>query len=165
MPSLETLTHWTAQGSFLFYVIALVIQPKFARALWTAACLMMLIHVTLAFHSFHHWSHRAAYEDTARQTAQLTGMQWGGGVYANYTLLLVWFADVIWWWRGLTAYGSRSKIITRFIQGFLAFMWFNATVVFGHGWTRWLGVAGFLILGCRWLIARANSKTKPLPPK
>jgi drug/metabolite transporter (DMT)-like permease len=160
MSSLQALTHWTAQGSFLFYVIAFLVRPRAARMLWTVACLLMFVHVGLAFHSFHHWSHDAAYEDTARQTAELTGLQWGGGIFANYALLVIWLVDVVWWWRGASADASRAKTATVCIQGFLAFMWFNATVVFGHGWTRWLGVAGFLILIGVWLNSRAAQQNK-----
>jgi hypothetical protein len=61
-------------------------------------------------------------------------------------LLVVWFLDVIWWWRGLAGYAARPKIIAWCIQGFLAFMWFNATVVFGHGWIRWSGLSGFAVI-------------------
>jgi len=167
MVSLQTLTHWTAAGSFLLYVITPVLwlrpqMPEFrsrvARLLWTASFLLLLLHVGLAFQVFHHWSHRAAYEDTARQTAELTGLQWGGGIYANYALLLVWLVDVIWWWRGIAIYDSRPKWVAWCIQGFLAFMWFNATVVFGHGWVRYLGIAGFLIMGWAWLGLRSQGQ-------
>lgn len=134
------LIHGTAGASFVLYVLALLLRSHgsgISRWLWTLAFALMLVHVLLAFHGAHHWSHRAAYEDTARQTAEVFGVSWGSGVYANYVLLLVWAVDVVRWWRG-----GFSKAT----QAFLAFMWFNATVVFGHGWIRWVGVLAFAML-------------------
>src|SRR5437016_5284995 len=69
-----------------------------ARWTWTFACTLFLAHVICAFSYYHAWSHAAAYRETARQTAELTGWQWGGGLYLNYLVALVWLADVLWWW-------------------------------------------------------------------
>src|SRR5687768_15263236 len=55
-----------------------------SRWLWTIACLALLAHVTCAFAFYHQWSHAAAYRHTAEQTAAMTGMNWGGGLYFNY---------------------------------------------------------------------------------
>ena len=54
------------------------------RLMNTAGCAVFITHVASAFAFYHHWSHSAAYEGTARQTAQLTGWNWGGGLYVNY---------------------------------------------------------------------------------
>lgn len=136
-----TLIRGTAAASFFLYVLALLLRSRTrgtARWLWTCAFLLMLIHVLLAFAKVHHWSHRDAYDDTARQTADMFGLAWGGGVFFNYALLLVWAVDVVRWWR---------DGFSRAAQAFLAFMWFNGTVVFGHGWIQWVGAAAFLLLG------------------
>ena len=135
------LIHATAGVSFVLYAMALLLRlrrPSSAAALiWTAAFVFMVIHVGLAFHLVHHWSHRDAFDSTARQTAEVFGVHWGGGIFANYALLLVWAVEVFNWWRGRWS---------GFAQAFLAFMWFNGTVVFGHGFIRWLGAAAFLLL-------------------
>ena len=165
METIEALTRWTARGAFVLYVLALVVRMRVGRQpsadiskpharrqraadplLWTAACALMIAHVGFAFHGFHHWSHRAAYEDTARQTRELLGMNWGGGLYANYALVLVWVADVARRWCRDPALTIQTSALDWCIQVFLAFMWFNATVVFGHGWIRWAGWTGFAIL-------------------
>ena len=60
-----------------------------ARLAWTVACVGLLAHVAFAFHFYHGWSHGAAYRDTARQTDEVVGLNWGGGLYVNYALLIV----------------------------------------------------------------------------
>lgn len=54
-------------------------RDRIARVSWTAACCLYLLHVYGAFQFFHHWSQTAAYRDTARQTAEMFGTNWGGG--------------------------------------------------------------------------------------
>lgn len=130
-----------AIASFALYALALILRtktPGAARVLWTAAFLLMLAHVFMAFSEVHHWSHRTAHDDTARQTDEMFGVYWGGGVFFNYALLLVWAVDVVRWWRGGFSIGT---------QAFLAFMWLNGVVVFGRGWVRWFGAVVFLTLG------------------
>lgn len=154
MDTATLLIHATAGASFVPYALALAWRLRHgpARLLlnitWTAAFVLMLVHVLLAFHFAHHWSHRSAYEETARQTAEAFGLHWGGGVFANYALLLVWAIEVARWWRG-----GFSKAA----QWFLAFMWFNGAVVFGHGFIRWFGVVAFVALAAVAITARMKT--------
>lgn len=161
------LTHATAGAAFLGYVIALalrltVTQPRLnvGRVWWTAGCLLLFVHVACAFQFVHHWSHRAAYAATARQTMAVTGFDSGGGLYVNYAVLAVWLLDICWWWAAPARHVSRSRRADWLLQGFLAFIWFNATVVFGHGMTRWLGAAAWLLLFLLWL--RHRRRQSPL---
>ncbi|MCF7787898.1 MAG: hypothetical protein K9N47_17390 [Prosthecobacter sp.] len=147
------LVHTTAGVAFLAYIAALGqrlmrngARVNAGRAWWTAGCLALLVHVACAFHFVHHWSHRAAYEATAQQTAAVTGLVSGAGVWVNYAVLAVWFLDVCWWWLVPARHASRSRSAEWLLQGFLAFVWFNATVIFGHGVVRWLGLAASLWL-------------------
>lgn len=150
---IQTLvTHATAWAAFFCYVVALMLrlrtdgpQLRESRRWWTAGCLMLFVHVACAFQWVHHWSHRAAYETTAQQTAALTGVASGSGVYVNYAVLVVWLCDVCWWWAP-AHHESRARKTGWLLQGFLAFVWFNATVVFGHGVIRWLGSAAWVAL-------------------
>src|SRR5262245_2922425 len=125
-----------------------------AKTAWTLGCLALLVHVALAFHYYHGWSQDSAYRETARQTAEVFRINWGGGLYINYALIIAWVIDVIWWlvWPG--AYRSRPQIITTIWNGFLIFIFFNATVVFGSGLVRWIGLvacAGLLLL---WILSQ-----------
>ncbi len=108
---------------------------------------MMLVHVLVAFHFRHQWSHAAAVIDTARQTKELMGWEWGGGVWLNYLLVLIWLGDALWLNLAKESYLTRAKWLGVVVQGYLAFMWFNATVVFGTMGAKVFGViaiAGFI---------------------
>jgi hypothetical protein len=132
-----------------------------ARLAWTAACVGLLAHVACAFHFYHGWSHEAAYLDTARQTAEVFGLDWGGGLYVNYALLTGWVLDVIWWWvRGLDAYRRRPRPLLAAWHGFLLFIIFNAAVVFETGLTRWAGLCVCLGLCLVWWLAARDSLTR-----
>jgi hypothetical protein len=118
-----------------------------ARIAWTLACAFYLAHVVAAFQFHHHWSHLAAYRETAQQTAEVFGLNWGGGLYFNYALTVIWVADAFWWWRtGLDGYRARSAWVTGGVHAFFGFMFFNAAVVFGSSFMQWFGLASILIL-------------------
>jgi hypothetical protein len=152
----ELLTRWTVRLALVLYVAGLTVfltsrgRPRWdrgARRLWTFGCGLYLLHVWAAFQFFHDWSHQAAWRDTARQTAELTGWNWGGGVWINYAFTVAWTVDVLTWWlRGTRVYRQRSMWISLPLQCFLAFVAFNATVVFETGATRWAGVVASLML-------------------
>jgi hypothetical protein len=135
-----------------------------ARLVWTVACLALLAHIASAFHFFHQWSHDAAYRDTARQTEEMFGFNSGVGIYFNYALLTLWILDVCWWWiKGLEAYRRRPWLLVAAWHTFLIFMFFNATVVFGRGLVRWLGLCVCLALLVVWWLAwrsRRNNKAQ-----
>ena len=149
----ELLTRWTVRLAMTLYVLALCLwitsrqrAPwlRTARLAWTVGCGVFLAHVICAFAFYHHWCHEAAYEETAHRTEELVGISWGGGLYLNYAFTVLWIADVIVWWRNLDR--SHFRGIQIAIQLFLAFIAFNATVVFGTGLIRWLGIGATLLL-------------------
>jgi hypothetical protein len=148
------VTLWTIRLSCGLYTLGcagwLTNKRKTSRLAWTAAYLFYLIHVWAAFAFYHHWSHEAAYLETARQTAELFGIHWGGGIYFNYVFTVVWGADVWRRWSGVDRRPKWPRWIDVAIQSFLAFMFLNATVVFGSGWVRWSGVIAAAGLGLLW---------------
>lgn len=120
-----------------------------ARWAWTMGACFLLIHVGLAFHFKHQWSQASAYAETARQTAEVFGPNWGGGLYVNYALMLAWLADLLWWWQAPESFRRRPRPLHLAWHGFLIFIFFNATVVFVGGLLRWLGLilcAGLTVL-------------------
>ena len=141
------LTLWSIRVASILYVAAMATwltrREKLSRAAWTAACALYLAHVAAAFQFYHHWSHTAAYQETARQTFEVFGMRWGGGLYFNYALTLIWIVDVLLWWSG-------RRRFTISINWFFAFMFFNATVVFATGPVRWFGLASTIGLVLLW---------------
>jgi hypothetical protein len=158
----ELLTSWTARIALLWYVLALSVRetrrPNMSRLMWTCGCVSYLLHVACAFQFVHHWSHAEAYAATARQTAEVVGLDWGGGLYANYAFTLLWAGDVCWWWVRPGRYLAQPRSIEWSAQAFLGFMWFNATVVFGRGSTRWVGLAACLFLAVLWYNQRAGDQ-------
>jgi hypothetical protein len=133
-----------------------------ARLAWTAGCAFFLAHVASAFTFYHHWSHAAAYRETAARTAALAGVRWGGGIYLNYLFALAWFADVSWWWLSPESFARRSRVLSAIWQGFFFFMVFNGAVVFGAGRVRWLGLAICGGLAGLWWYARRNPNAQVL---
>jgi hypothetical protein len=146
----ELLTRWAVRVALMLYLVSLTFRLSaddrqrwlaWARLAWTSGFAAYLLHVACAFHFYHHWSHAAAYEATARQTEEALGFAFGGGVFVNYFFALVWGADVCWWWCSQGTYLDRWRIVEWALQGFLAFIAFNGTVIFGHGAIRWFGLA------------------------
>ena len=129
------------------YVLAVALllkgRDRAARAAWIAGGACFLAHVAAAFQFEHHWSHSAAYAATADQTAAVFGIHWGGGVYFNYLLAVLWILEAIRWTR------------SRALHAFFAFMFFNATIVFGSPFARWLGAASLLVIA---VVAASRSR-------
>jgi hypothetical protein len=158
-PTGQLLTLWTVRVAFGLYVLALAVRlggrpsprgDRAARLLWALGFAAFAVHVACAFHFVHGWSHADAYRQTARQTAELTGVASGFGLYLNYAFLAAWAADVARTWRRPRP-RPRIRWAPASLHAFLAFMWFNATVVFPTGPTRWAGVVAFALLaGLLW---------------
>ena len=94
----EWLTRGTVWLALSLYVAAEMVTTfrsraaGFATARWFNGfgVAAFIGHVACAFHFHHQWSHAVAYGDTARQTAEFTGWNWGGGLYLNYLFAVVW---------------------------------------------------------------------------
>lgn len=115
------------------------------RPLWTFGCIAIVIHVIAAFHYTHHWSEADAIDSTARETEQLIGLAFGEGLYFNYLFLLVWIADVLFWWLKPERYETRPAWLEYGIHGYLFFIAFNGAVVFESGVTRIGGILAVVI--------------------
>lgn len=164
MSSGEFLTRGTIWISILSYAIGSIVfamsrgrlgYDRWARLAWTIGCAALIAHFVCAFDFYHAWSHESAYADTARQTAEVIRINWGGGLYINYAVALFWIADVSWWWvAGLSSYRRRPWLPTLIWHSFLIFIIFNALVVFKHGMTRWAGLLVCLSLVLSWVAIR-----------
>jgi hypothetical protein len=78
---------------------------------------------------------------------------WGGGLFINYAVGALWTTDVAsWWLGGVNSYIRRPWWLTLLWHGFLIFIIFNATVVFKHGWVRWIGLLVCLSLFLSWIV-------------
>jgi hypothetical protein len=120
------------------------LSPRQSRWLYTVSFGLFLAHVVCAFHFYHSWSHEHAFRDTARQTKEMLGVEFGEGIYFSYFFTLLWGADVAWLWL---APRFRPGWLTAAIQLYLAFIALNGAVVFEAGVTRWVGIPVAIILG------------------
>lgn len=163
------LTVWIAVCGYCIGIAAMLARGQsparltLARVAWTVGCIFLLLHVAAAFHFYHNWSHAAAVDQTAAETNAVVGINWGGGIWFNYLLLVVWIADVVWWWVAPDSHRRRPGWVTIALHGYFAFIVFNAVVIFEKGLLRWMGLAItiFLLL---WA-ARERRKSKNLVPR
>lgn len=158
---LTRITIWTAIAAYTIGFAVFVFArrrpggDKWVRSIWTIGCAALLAHFASAFHFYHAWSHESAYVDTARQTAEVFAINWGGGLFINYAVASLWFTDVVWWWSaGVNSYRRRPWLLTLIWHAFLIFIIFNATVVFKDGLTRWIGLLVCSSLCVSWVIMR-----------
>jgi len=162
---LTRVTIWLALGGAalgVFAQLAFRTHPKqqaFARWAWTLGGVSLVAHIVCAYHFYHAWSQTSVYQETARQTAEVFNLNWGGGVYVNYAFIVAWLADVLWWWRGFEAYNRRPRYWVWGWRGFFLFIVFNATVVFKTGALRWIGLAMCVGMAVVWWIVHKSSMT------
>lgn len=137
------------------------------RWLWTTALVLHLVHVLLAFHFVHGWSHAAAVQHTAERTEAVFSIYFGGGIYFNHAFAVAWLLDVagIWFaaWKNAPQRALSRNGSARFVPlarrvwhvYFGGMMWF-ATVVFAE---RVLAITSglvFIALGALWWRSRAR---------
>jgi hypothetical protein len=136
------LTIWVALIGFAAGETGRGRRGPAARAAWwvslTGLCVASA-HVVIAFETRHGWSHASAVRETARQTAAVYGLDWGGGVFVNYAFLGVWAIDLWRWrvvrWRGAT----RSSGAMWLARAFYVVVILNGAVIFAAGARRLLG--------------------------
>ncbi len=165
MLELQDLTRLVIQISVVCYVARISLRLRWRPAipsrtevaLWWLGCVAYLVHVILAFHSFHDWSHDAAVVFTAEETARLTGIRNGQGVWLNYAFAVIWIADCVRLQRCLHQHRETSPGIDAIVAGFFVLMMFSATVVFGPVAYRWL----FALLLPLWLALWWQARRQP----
>jgi hypothetical protein len=146
-----TVTIWLALAGYAITVCVMLAGflklewSRRLRAVWTISCGFFVLHVLSAFHYSYHWSHAEAIQSTARQTDELLGMRFGEGLYFSYGFLLLWIADVLFWWQRPELYVSRPGWLLLAVHAYLFFIAFNGAVVFKSGATRIAGIGATAI--------------------
>jgi len=164
----EQFTRWTIRLALTCYVFCLAAAiarrgwtnkswNDAVRIVWTAGCALFVVHVVAAFGYYHHFSHRAAFDDTAKQTADLLGFAFGGGIYFSYLFLAVWVLDVVWRW---VAAASRPAWLDWPLHLYMFFIAFNGAIVFEGGVSRWGGIVACVLLAGI-LVLKACGRRKP----
>lgn len=164
--SAHPLTEWSARLCVACYLASLAWSLRqrerstSALWLWTLAAILLGLHVLLAFHFEHGWSHAAALAHTANRTAAVTGFQSGIGLYVNYATFALWLTDVGLQWMpcGYDRLRSIVHVATHCVCGFIVF---NATVVFGPRWWSWTAIAFGAVLACQWWHRPAVLQSSP----
>lgn len=110
-------------------------------ALWLIGSLLTWIHIVLAYQIAHGGSHAEALHHTAEVTRQIFGVPVAAGLYVNFAFAGLWTLDACGrLWGG---YNRWPPLLKRLIHLFLAFVLFQATIVFGSCPMRWTAAAGF----------------------
>jgi hypothetical protein len=162
----EGLTRNTVRLSLAWYTVTLCLMMQLSpqdwaartplgrltRCCWSWAILCFLVHLAMAFHYYHGWSHANAFE----RTRQISGV--GEGIYTSYLFTWLWLLDAVWWWTWPSSYAERSRWIDRTLHAFMLFIVFNGMIVYETGPIRWAGVLLFLLLPAVW-IRRATART------
>ena len=126
-------------------------------SLWLVAFLFMVLHVCVSFHFVHQWAHNDAWDRTAIETQRITGLRSGYGIWANYLMLAVWSLDLI---RNTVAQKESrtpSLFVDRMVAFFFAFMFINATAVFGPTGYRYLVLPALIPVLVIWLLKKATA--------
>jgi Ca2+/Na+ antiporter len=164
----DTLTRYTVRLSLAWYAAALCLlmrlrardwsattySGQLARWCWTWAWMCFLVHLFMAFHYYHHWSHNDAFERTRR----ISGA--GEGLYVSYLFTWLWTLDVIAWWLWPARYAARPVVVDRALHGFMLFIVFNSMVVFETGMIRWAGLVMFAMLAIAWFVSRPRAVSR-----
>jgi len=115
------------------------VGPSFAlRWIHTVGAALCVLHVALAFHLGHGWSHAAAFEHTERVAG------FGPGVFVNDFFVALWIAETLAAWLDFDRYLWRPRWIRVAIVSCMGFIVVNAGVVFASGPWRWVALVALL---------------------
>ena len=117
---------------------------KWAWWAYAAGAALCVVHIVVAMAVAHGWSHASAVEATARQTAAVYGLDWGGGVFVNYLFVAVWLLEA-WRWRSRGP-GRRVDAITWAARILFLIVIVNGAVVFASSARRIAGAAIVAVL-------------------
>lgn len=147
---------WSIRLSLALYLLAIgaAVRRRDYRALWTAAWMLFVVHALAAFHYSYGWSHAVAVRETARQTLERTGFDSEAGIYWNYAMVILWSADLLWWWISPGSRRLRPSWVTRLVHGYLGWMVVQGAVVFAPPPVRWFTIAASVLLAALWLRER-----------
>lgn len=146
---------WTIRASVLLFFLTLfvwVLRTKSSRwaevlrVVWTLGFVLFAAHVIAAFHFHHQWSHASALAETARQTRDLIGVEFGAGLYFNHLFMLIWAIDLAWIWLANPRLVQRYRWLRLTWLAYLVFIAFNGVAVFKDGWMRIGGITALTLI-------------------
>jgi hypothetical protein len=129
-------------------------RGQIARWCWTWGVVAFFVHLAMAFHFYHHWSHSHAFQ----HTREVSGF--GEGIYFSYLFTLMWMVDTFWWWGFPARYAARPVWIDRILHTYMLFIILNGTIVFESGAIRWVSLAMFGVLVVAWTLSAKWGKDR-----
>lgn len=140
----DDLIRNTVRLALVYYAAAVLLMltrddARLTRWLWTLACLAYVIHVAVAFHFYHGWSHAHAVEHVRRRSGV------GEGIWVSHLFTLCWCLDVLAWWVLPAERATRPAWLGWTVHGFMTFVIFNGTVVYETGPVQWGGGIFFTV--------------------
>ena len=165
MPAMDLLLRATAWLSLAAWVASEAIlstarprREERARASFTFGALALLLHTGLALHWRHAWSQADAMREIARQSAEVTGIAFGSGLFVNYAFVAFWLAEAVAWWFRPSRFLARSAGARWASRAVYVFMFVNGAIVFGHGPVRVFGTIAILAVCLCWYRAGAANE-------
>ena len=160
---MNALLYWMVWLSLVAFAAGELAKSRGYVGAWSISAtgaILLAAHIVVAMAVRHGWSHALAVEATARQTSDVFGLNWGGGVYVNYVFAVVWIAELFVWRQWPEGYALQPLWIKWSLRAFYAVIIVSAAVIFATGWRRWMGAAILAGLAISW-IARFQRPTAP----
>lgn len=152
MPTGELVTRAAIWFAMVAWTAGIVARDKpVAKWFWAVGFDLYLLHIILAYGVFYQWSNQVAWDETARQTAEVVGVETGVGLIANFAFAVVLLIDSVQQWRG-------KPCCRAFVDGLVLFMIVNGAIVFGHGPVRWFGCLLLALIVIGWVTKKNPSK-------
>lgn len=163
------LIAWSIRISLVFFAAVLLARlwlgphsgKRVLAIFWTIGFLLFLVHVLTAYHFHYNWNHSVAVTETAQQTKEQIGIEFGSGIYFNFVFLICCGVEVIWSWCP----NRHCTGVVRWLRSFgfatMLFIAFNGTVIFKSGWMRALGLLFTAMLICVYVAIRLRKLQSP----
>jgi hypothetical protein len=125
---------------------------------WRAGCGLLWLHIVGSWWMVHSASWPQAWRHTAEVTERVTGFNTGMGVVWNLVALAAWTGDCLAGWPVTPSVTNPVSNRSRWqwaVEIYLAFLWFQAAVVFATPGARLVmgtlccGVAGVILVSRR----------------
>lgn len=120
-------------------------KASFERAYrwsWFGAGLSTWVHIVASYGLVHGWNHESVLKQTGDESFAVVGFRVPWGVYANF----VFAAVLLGYSVAMIRTQARITRIDSWVHLFLAFIVFNAMIVFKTGPIRWAGLIAFTLL-------------------
>ena len=134
----ELLLRWTIRITLALYGLLLARQimgwragERLARWCWTLGFAALVGHFLTAYGQMG-WSHAAVVAHTARETEQVLGWRFSGGVWGNYLFALLWGLETVRQWTRRGRLTGTSRWIFC-LYGYLLVVVVNGAIVFAMG--------------------------------